>query len=77
MLFLFIALKPLSHWHGDFSATCWRLGVSVGRGNVAATSPGDLACHEGVAVKSNMIDFYATLWILFQVSSWSRRRRSD
>ena len=58
---------------GDLLAT----RVSVGRGDVAATSPGDLAGREGVAVKSNMFDFSATVWRLFQVSSWSRRRRGD
>ena len=30
----------------------------MGRGDVAATSPGDLAGREGVAVKSNMFDFF-------------------
>ena len=39
---------------GDLLAT----RVSVGRGDVAATSPGDLAGREGVAVKSNMFDFF-------------------
>ena len=57
---------------GDLMAT----RVSVSRGDVAATSPGDLAGRQGVAVKSNMFDFLSeTLWILFQVSSRSRRRR--
>ena len=39
---------------GDLLAT----RVSLGRGDVAATSPGDLAGREGVAVKSNMFDFF-------------------
>ena len=39
---------------GDLLAT----RVSVGRGDVAAMSPGDLAGRKGVAVKSNMFDFF-------------------
>ena len=34
----------------------------MGRGDVAATSPGDLAGREGVAVKSNMFDFFLRLF---------------
>ena len=58
---------------GDLLAT----RVSVRRGDVAATSPGDLAGREGVAVKSNMFDFFCDSLEIFQVSSWSRRRRGD
>ena len=62
---------------GDLLAT----RVSVGRGDVAATSPGDLAGREGVAVKSNMFDFFCdsleTFSSLQLVSETSRRRRSD
>ena len=45
-----LAWRPV----GDLLAT----RVSVGRGDIAATSPGDLAGREGVAVKSNMFDFF-------------------
>ena len=62
---------------GDLLAT----RVSVGRGDVAATSPGDLAGREEVAVKSNMFDFFCdsleTFSSLQLVSETSRRRRSD
>ena len=34
----------------------------MGRRDVAATSPGDLAGREGVAVKSNMFDFFLRLF---------------
>ena len=43
---------------GDLLAT----RVSVGREDVAATSPGGLAGREGVAVKSNMFDFFLRLF---------------
>ena len=62
---------------GDLLAT----RVSVGRGDVAATCTGDLAGREGVAVKSNMFDFFCdsleTFSNLQLVSETSRRRRSD
>ena len=58
---------------GDLLAT----RVSVGRGDVAATSPGGLAGREGVAVKSNMFDFFCdsleTFSSLQLVSDTSRR----
>ena len=62
---------------GDLLAT----RVSVGRGDVAATSPGGFAGREGVAVKSNMFDFFCdsleTFSSLQLVSETSRRRRGD
>ena len=61
---------------GDLLAT----RVSVGRGDVAATSPGDLAGREGVAMKSNMFDFFCNSLKTFsslQLSETSRRRLSD
>ena len=77
---LFGVKAPISlAWRlvGDLLAT----RVSVGRGDVAATSPGDLAGREGVAVKSNMFDFFCdsleTFSSLQLVSETSRRRRSD
>ena len=58
----------------------WRLvgdllvtGVSMGHGDVAATSPGDLAGREGVAVKSNMFDSLETFSSLQLVSETSQR----
>ena len=76
----YVAKAPISLvWRlvGDLLAT----RVSVGRGDVAATSPGDLAGREGVAVKSNMFDFFCdsleTFSSLQLVSETSRRRRSD
>ena len=81
MLLSGVFLKaPISlEWRlvGDLLAT----RVSVGRGDVAATSPGGLAGREGVAVKSNMFDFFCdpleTFSSLQLVSEMSRRRRSD
>ena len=58
---------------GDLLAT----RVSVGRGDVAATFPGGFAGREGVAVKSNMFDFFCdsleTFSSLQLVSETSRR----
>ena len=54
---LLVTKAPISMaWRlvGDLLAT----RVSVGRGDVTATSPGDLAGRERVAVKSNMFDFF-------------------
>ena len=61
---------------GDLLAT----RVSMGRGYVAAKSPGDLAGREGVAVKSNIFDFFCNSLETFsslKLSETSQRRLSD